>query len=57
MDDILAMDKKIRQVNARLPRLDSYGNILGTESKRRYSLIADVRGTRDSRVVQQTSAG
>lgn len=41
-DDILAMDKQIRQLIGRLPKVDSEGNVLGSATKRKNALAQSV---------------
>lgn len=41
-EDILAMDKQIRKIIGRLPKVDAEGNVLGTTSKRKNALAQSV---------------
>lgn len=41
-DDILAMDKQIRKIIGRLPKVDAEGNVLGSGTKRKNALAQSV---------------
>lgn len=43
-DDILAMDKQIRKMIGRLPKVDAEGNVPGSHSKRKNALAQSVSG-------------